>query len=108
VNALFAQQGFTFNRIGTDDGIGLASNVVYCTYQDAKGFIWVGTANGLQRFDGSKFIQLSSGIRTIALLVSNLTQIVPIDSTLSGSAFPYRQEFGIFNTTTFKYTRDTG
>lgn len=33
-----AQQGFTFNRISTDDGIGLASNVVYCTYQDKKRF----------------------------------------------------------------------
>jgi ligand-binding sensor domain-containing protein len=105
VNALFSQQGFTFNRIGTDDGIGLASNVVYCTYQDAKGFIWVGTANGLQRFDGSKFIQLSSGKSDRSLLVSNLTQIIPIDSTSIWLSFPYRQEFGIFNTTTFKYTR---
>lgn len=102
---LRAQHDFTFNRIGTDDGIGLASNVVYCAYQDAKGFIWVGTANGLQRFDGSKFIQMSSEKSANSLLVSNLTQIVPIDSTSFWLAFPYRQEFGIFNTTTFKYTR---
>ena len=47
-----AQRGFTFNRISTDDGIGLSSNVVYSIYQDKKGFIWTGTANGLQRFDG--------------------------------------------------------
>jgi ligand-binding sensor domain-containing protein/two-component sensor histidine kinase len=105
VNVLFSQQGFTFNRIGTDDGIGLASNVVYCTYQDAKGFIWVGTANGLQRFDGSKFIQLSSEKSDRSLLVSNLTQIIPIDSSSIWLCFPLRQEFGIFNTTTFKYTR---
>jgi ligand-binding sensor domain-containing protein/two-component sensor histidine kinase len=99
---LFAQQAFTFNRIGTDDGIGLASNVVYSTYQDAKGFIWIGTANGLQRFDGSKFVQLSSD-KNNSLFVSNLTQIVPIDSTSIWLCFPFRKEFGIFNTTTFKY-----
>jgi hypothetical protein len=101
-NMLFAQQAFTFNRLGTDDGIGLASNVVYCTYQDAKGFIWIGTANGLQRFDGSKFVQLSSD-KNNSLFVSNLTQIVPIDSTSIWLCFPFRKEFGIFNTTTFKY-----
>ncbi|MEO8172615.1 MAG: two-component regulator propeller domain-containing protein, partial [Sediminibacterium sp.] len=99
---LSAQQAFTFNRIGTDDGIGLASNVVYCTYQDAKGFIWIGTANGLQRFDGSKFVQFGSD-KTNSLFVSNLTQIIPIDSTSIWLSFPLRKEFGIFNTTTFKY-----
>src|SRR4051812_9262919 len=99
---LYAQQAFAFNRIGTDDGLGLASNVVYCTYQDSKGFIWLGTANGLQRFDGSKFVQLSSD-KNNSLLVSNLTQIVPIDSSSMWLSFPLRKEFGIFNTTTFRY-----
>ena len=58
-----AQQGFTFTRFTTEDGSGLLSNVVSSIYQDEKGFIWVGTANGLQRFDGTKFIQfgVSSG-----------------------------------------------
>lgn len=99
---LFAQQGMTFNRIGTDDGIGLASNVVYATYQDAKGFIWVGTANGLQRFDGSKFIRMTSG-KSSSAQVSNLRQIVPMDSHSIWLSFPMRQEVGLFNTTTFKY-----
>jgi ligand-binding sensor domain-containing protein/two-component sensor histidine kinase len=105
ITVLFSQQGFTFNRISIEDGIGLASNVVYCTYQDPKGFIWVGTANGLQRFDGSKFIQLSFGKNTTskALRVSSLTQIIPADSVCLWLYFPNRQEFGIFNTSTFEY-----
>lgn len=100
---LFAQQAFTFNRISTDDGIGLASNVVYCTYQDSKGFIWAGTANGLQRFDGSKFVQFGSDKGNNNLLISNLGQIIPADSSSLWLSFPARMEVGIFNTTTFKY-----
>ncbi|MCW3087546.1 MAG: hypothetical protein JWQ78_932, partial [Sediminibacterium sp.] len=103
--ALPAQQGFTFNRISTEDGIGLASNVVYCTYQDPKGFIWVGTANGLQRFDGSKFIQFATDTRSKnSLPVSNLIQILPADSSSLWLAFPNSGQFGIFNTATFAFT----
>ncbi|MFN8309229.1 MAG: histidine kinase [Chitinophagales bacterium] len=34
---------------------GLASNTVYCIYQDHAGYIWLGTNMGLCRFDGSSF-----------------------------------------------------
>jgi hypothetical protein len=104
VNA-FAQQGFTFNRISTEDGIGLASNVIYTTYQDPKGFLWVGTANGLQRFDGSKFIQYSTGNEKEASLpVSDLTQIISAGNNSLWLAFSNKMEFGIFNLSTFRYT----
>jgi ligand-binding sensor domain-containing protein len=36
-------------------GDGLPSAMVYCAFQDSKGFIWFGTANGLVRFDGTRF-----------------------------------------------------
>lgn len=45
-----------FLHISSDDGLGLSSNTVTALLQDGKGFLWVGTANGLQRFDGYKFI----------------------------------------------------
>jgi signal transduction histidine kinase/ligand-binding sensor domain-containing protein len=50
-------QGYkkAFLRISSDDDLGLNSNFVTALYQDPKGFIWVGTANGIQRFDGNKF-----------------------------------------------------
>ncbi len=99
-----AQRGFTFNRISTDDGIGLSSNVVYCVYQDKKGFIWTGTANGLQRFDGSKFIRFhSAGVNSPR--ASNLTKILPYDSSSLWLCFPNLQEVGIYHTTTLTYTR---
>lgn len=31
---------------------GLAHRVVHCLYQDRAGFLWIGTDNGLDRFDG--------------------------------------------------------
>lgn len=34
---------------------GLSQSVVNCVFQDSKGYIWMGTQNGLNRFDGEKF-----------------------------------------------------
>lgn len=39
--------------ISTQDG--LSNNIVYETYQDLEGFIWIATDNGLNRFDGYDF-----------------------------------------------------
>ena len=50
---------YAFNRISTDDGVGLQSNVLFSIYQDQKGYIWVGGSNGVQRFDGAKFVTFS-------------------------------------------------
>ncbi|SFD55661.1 Signal transduction histidine kinase [Chitinophaga sp. CF118] len=35
---------------------GLSQNTIRCLLQDKKGFIWIGTLNGLNRYDGRKFI----------------------------------------------------
>lgn len=34
---------------------GLSNNDVICIYQDREGFMWFGTANGLNRYDGYNF-----------------------------------------------------
>ncbi len=39
-----------FKRIGQN--YGLSSNWVYSVFQDDSGFIWIGTGDGLNRFDG--------------------------------------------------------
>ena len=36
-------------------GEGLPSNTIHCTYQDRFGFVWIGTRDGLTRFDGYDF-----------------------------------------------------
>lgn len=53
---LTAQQAnkYIFRHIDQTDG--LLHNDVYSVSQDAKGYIWILTANGLQRYDGTRFI----------------------------------------------------
>lgn len=100
------QQGFTFIRFTTDDGSGLNSNVVYSLYQDKKGYIWTGTANGLQRFDGSKFVQFGiSKPGNDVLPYSALTQIIPLDSGKLLLCFQHIREFGVFNPQDFVYKK---
>lgn len=38
---------------------GLSNNTVYCSLQDANGFLWFGTKDGLNRFDGYHFKQFN-------------------------------------------------
>lgn len=51
----FSQENpdFHFRKIRVDEG--LSENAVYCILQDKKGFIWFGTKDGLNRYDGSDF-----------------------------------------------------
>jgi ligand-binding sensor domain-containing protein/two-component sensor histidine kinase len=39
---------------------GLVANPVRCIYQDSKGFIWIGTYEGLSRYDGYKFMNYTN------------------------------------------------
>jgi signal transduction histidine kinase/ligand-binding sensor domain-containing protein len=105
-SALQAQQGFAYTHITTDDGIGLASNVVTSLYQDEKGFIWVGTDNGLQRFDGSKFIHFStSKAGSDQLPHASVSQIIPADSSKLVLALNTKREFGLFDPSRFTYKK---
>ena len=46
-------QNFDYQAYNVDSG--LPSNEVYCTLEDSKGFIWIGTDKGVCRYDGSEF-----------------------------------------------------
>lgn len=51
---LFGQQDlYQFDALDVRNG--LSSNQVKCIYKDEKGFIWLGTMSGLNRYDGYSF-----------------------------------------------------
>ena len=103
---MFAQQeGYGFLRLGTEDGLGMASNVVYSIYQDERGFMWVGSANGLQRFDGNRFINYgTSRAGTDELPMADLSQIIPGKEHELWLLFPTRNTVGLFNTQKLKFS----
>ncbi|MEY8685685.1 two-component regulator propeller domain-containing protein [Bacteroides sp. AN502(2024)] len=47
---LFASPYFSFKKYQVEDG--LSHNTVWCALQDSYGFVWLGTSDGLNRYDG--------------------------------------------------------
>lgn len=43
-----------YERLSSE--LGLSQNMIHCLLQDRQGFIWVGTKDGLNRFDGYRFV----------------------------------------------------
>ena len=48
-NFVFSQE-LRFNHITTENGLSQTS--AQCVFEDSKGFIWIGTQDGLNRYDG--------------------------------------------------------
>ncbi len=46
-------QSYDFKSFDSD--VGLPQNFVYCLAQDNKGYLWIGTGEGLVRYDGIQF-----------------------------------------------------
>jgi signal transduction histidine kinase/ligand-binding sensor domain-containing protein/DNA-binding response OmpR family regulator len=49
----FASPLYNVDKIGLKDG--LSNSEIRCIFQDRKGFLWFGTYNGLNRYDGYDF-----------------------------------------------------
>jgi len=45
-------QNLKFKRIGVEDG--LSNSTIECIFQDHRGFIWFGSRDGLNKYDGNQ------------------------------------------------------
>lgn len=66
-----------------DNTFGLPDNTVNCVSQDTHGFIWMGTANGVCRYDGLLFTTFRHHVNdAFSLADNNVHKILPISNGL--------------------------
>lgn len=58
-----------FKRLDTRNG--LSNSQVNCILKDSKGFVWIGTKYGLNRYDGYRFREFHSNIKDSTALLSD-------------------------------------
>ncbi len=76
---VFAQQRLLhFDHISVEEG--LSQNEVNCIYQDRKGFLWFGTEDGLNKYDGYHFTKYKHIPGDTTCLSDNRIQAIVEDS----------------------------
>lgn len=68
----------SFDNFSQADG--LPNNQIQCIYQDRKGWIWLGTSQGLSRFDGYRFVNYIPDPDDSTSLSGNLVRVIFEDS----------------------------
>jgi len=67
-------QSYNFKKYQVENG--LSTNLTTAVIQDSKGFIWIGTRDGLNRFDGNNFKIFRHNTRDSNSLVSSIINCV--------------------------------
>ena len=72
-----AQNGLKFNKYTVENG--LANNEVNAFCQDNDGYIWIGSADGLSKFDGYTFTNYFNDIQDSLSISNNLVKCLIVD-----------------------------
>lgn len=67
-------QVLRFQHLTADDG--LSDNAITCVYEDRAGYIWIGTENGLNKYDGSTVQAIDGTGSSIAAVIEDREGIV--------------------------------
>ena len=100
--ALSGQEEYVrFKRITINDGLSLSS--VYCIYQDSKGFMWFGTEDGLNRYDGQSITVFGATTDQHYILANKWIELIYEDKSgmiwlgSVGGLTWYNPRKGVFN-----------
>mgnify|MGYP000845355481 CR=1 FL=1 len=105
-----AQLDITFEQFTVENG--LSQSVVHCMYQDNTGFLWFGTQDGLNRYDGYVFEKFKHNIHDTNSITGNWIYAMDGDrsdnlwiGTMSGLN-KYNRRWNVF-TSYFSNPKDT-
>jgi len=79
ISSFGQNESIEFDHYTTNNG--LSNGYIYSILQDSKGFIWFGTANGLNRFDGYTFKAYYSDPKDTSSVSGNVVTSMTEDST---------------------------
>lgn len=103
LTAAVAQKPLTFSFTHYSPETGLISNQVNAVTQDEQGYLWIATADGLQRYDGIRYKTfLHSPADSFSLPVNGVFQLL-MDNNHNLWLLQAEGYVGIFNTKTFRY-----
>jgi len=104
ISSFLNSLGQTFTNYTTNDG--LVDNNVLCATNQANGFMWFGTQNGISKFDGINWTNFTTSTDT-ALISNTITAI----KTMSNGDLWVGTDFGVCkysNSTWTSYTTTDG
>src|ERR1700712_1381991 len=87
-----------FSRLTKKEG--LASNTTFQTARDKQGFLWIATQNGLQRYDGNRFLTSRHIPGDTTSLAANIVNHLYIDKK-DRLWILFDTKTGLFNTSNF-------
>ncbi len=73
-----AQSEYSFDIFTQENG--LPNNQIQSVYQDSKGWMWIGTSQGLSRFDGYDFLNFIPNSSDSTSIEGNLVRVIKEDS----------------------------
>lgn len=74
---MHAQHNFSFTQYTSDDG--LSQNTITAMFKDSKGYLWLGTREGLNKFDGYSFTVFNSYTDHFSSLSNNRIRTIRED-----------------------------
>ncbi len=78
VSSSYAQRNYLFENISIPEG--LSNSTVNYVFQDSNGFLWISTADGLNRYDGNKMVVFKNDPNDSTTIPNNYCGAISEDS----------------------------